>query len=110
MPLLFAHNTLILDANCVINLYASGQMGAILAAIPHSVTVATYVAEKEVLWIRGAADVDGRPSKEPILLQPFIDQGLLQLVTIDSDAEAEIFVTFASMIRGQGEAITGAIA
>jgi hypothetical protein len=110
MPLLYDHTTLILDADCVISLYASGQMGAVLAAIPRSITVATYVAEREALWIWGEPDSAGVRPQEPIQLQPFIDQGLLHLVKIDSDEEAEVFATFAAKIRGQGEAITGAIA
>ncbi|HMN28708.1 MAG TPA: hypothetical protein PKE45_11215 [Caldilineaceae bacterium] len=110
MSLLFAHDTLILDADCVISLYASGQMGEILAAIPRSITVTTYVAEREALWIWGEPDPAGVRPKHQIELQPFIDQGLLHLVQIDSEEEAEVFATFAAMIRGQGEAITGALA
>ena len=110
MSLLFAHDTLILDADCVISLYASGQMGEILAAIPRSMTVATYVAEREALWIWGEPDPAGVRPKDQIQLQPFVDRGLLHLVHIDSEEEAEVLATFAAMIRGQGEAITGAIA
>lgn len=110
MSLFFAHNTLILDADCVINLYASGQMGAVLATIPRAITVAAYVTDKEALYVWSQPDSPGEPNKEPIRLQPFIDQGLLQLVQINSEEEAEVTITFASMIRGQGEAITGAIA
>jgi len=110
MSLLYAHDTLILDANCVISLYASKQMANILAAIPKTITIAAYVSENEALWVYSEPDESGQRTKEPILLQPLIDTGLLHIVTIQSEDEAEIFATFAAMIRDQGEAITGAIA
>lgn len=110
MPFPISTNTLILDASCVISLYASRQMFHILDAIPRTVTVATYVAEKEVLNVYGDPGENGQPVRQPVDLRPFIDAGLLQLVSIDSEEEAETFATFASMIRDQGEAITGAIA
>lgn len=110
MSLLFAHDTLILDANCVIGLYASKQMAEILAAIPRTITVAAYVAEKETGWVYGELDEFGQRTREPINLQPIIDTELLQIVTIETENEAETFATFSAMIRDQGESITGAIA
>lgn len=106
----FAHNTLILDANSLICLYASQQIIPILKAIPKTIAVATYVTQKEALWIRGESSELGRDERESIQVQPLVDSGLLQIVTIDSEEEAEMFATFASQIRDQGEAITGAIA
>ncbi|RIK41792.1 MAG: hypothetical protein DCC55_10825 [Chloroflexi bacterium] len=110
MPLLFAHNTLILDANCVIGLYASRYMAEILDAIPPTVTIAAYVADNETDWIYGPLDESGQQIREPIDLQPVLDAGLLHIVTVESEDEAEALVTFSAMIRDQGEAVTGAIA
>lgn len=44
----FRHDSLILDACCVINLIVYGQVESILRSIPPQVAVAAYVAEKEV--------------------------------------------------------------
>jgi hypothetical protein len=102
MALLFVHDTLILDANCVIGLYASRQIAEILMAIPRTITVAAYVAEKETQWVYGEPNDSGQPIREPIVLKPLIDAGLLQIVTIESEGEAEAFATFSAMIRDQG--------
>ncbi len=110
MPLLFAHNVLILDANCVIGIYATRRMSEVLATIPRTVTIATYVFEKETQSIYGPLDEHGQRTKEPINLQPLVDAKLLRIVTIQSEAEAEIVVNLAGLIGDQGESITGAIA
>ncbi len=108
--IMFQHDTLILDASCVISLYATQRMGEILAALPPQVTVATYVAEREALYIRGAApEPDAPRPKLPIQLAPFIQQGLLRLVQPEGEKEAALITYLASQIRGQGEVVTGAI-
>src|SRR6266700_4130778 len=45
--LIFSQDCIILDACCVINLYASGQMGNILQSIAKVVAVAAYVRDEE---------------------------------------------------------------
>lgn len=116
MLLHFDHETLILDASCIICLYASGRMEEILALVPKPVAVADYVYEQEALWIYGGSDPVGKPIREPVVLQPFVDEGLLRIVTIETEAEAETLVSLAVHSRGgrgrqgQGELVTGAIA
>jgi hypothetical protein len=75
----FLHNGIILDACCVINLYASGQIRSILTAIPKSVAVAAYVRKREALYIysRSLGAKDMSSPKEKIDLQPLIDDNLL---------------------------------
>ena len=82
------HKCIILDACCVINLYASRHFGNILEAIPISVAVTTYVREKEALKVYG--DLKGHTlqrQEEQIDLQPFIDRRLMLLTSPDSEAE-----------------------
>ena len=110
MPLYFINDTLILDASCVITLYASQQMENILRSIPKAITVAAYVFDKEALFIRTEPDEYGKRGKEKIDLQSFINRGLIRIVDIQSEDEAEEFVTLATKKIAQGEAITGAIA
>lgn len=107
---IFEHKTIILDASCVISLYASEYMADILNAIPPNITVAVYVAKKEALFIRGEPDSQGLRPKIPIDLQPLVQKRLLTLVEEDSEAESIIHTNLSAQIRGQGEVITATIA
>lgn len=100
---------LILDASCLINLYASGKMEDILKAVPESVVVADYVLHQESLWIYDGPSEAVREKKRPIDLQPFVSSHLLQVVDIEFPEEANLFVEFATKMD-DGEALTGAIA
>lgn len=103
MTLPLKHDTLILDAACVINLYASGKMAEILGAVPAEITIAAYVAEKEALRIRGTEE------DQQIDLKPMVDDGLITIVTFDTEEEEETALSIAAVLD-QGEADTGAIA
>jgi hypothetical protein len=101
-----AHNCIILDACCIINFYASGRMGDILASIPPSVTVAAYVRYHEA---RAVYTADGSGAQEAIDLDPYVDQGLLRVVDLETAAENGNYINFAANLGDDGEAITGAI-
>ena len=64
MPLHFNHDTLIIDASCLINLYASNQLASILRSIPKTVAVAAYVADREALFIHSEINESGERTKE----------------------------------------------
>jgi hypothetical protein len=102
-----AHNYIILDACCIINFYASGRMGDILASIPRSVTVAAYVRYHEAQAVYTA---DGGGGQEAIDLDLYVDQGLLHIVDLETTAENANYINFAAYLGDDGEAITGAIA
>jgi hypothetical protein len=105
----FTQDCIILDACCIINLYASGEMESILKAISKSVAVAAYVRDHEALRILSGVDGAVTQRFEQIDLQPLIDCGLLVVVSPESEAENIAFVNFA-VVLDDGEAITGAIA
>lgn len=105
----FSHNYIILDACCIINLYASGEMRAILKAIPKSLSIATFVKEQEVLKIYSGPLDNVTASYETIDLQPFINEKLLVLAEIANESEEVFYVNLAQKLD-DGEAITGAIA
>ncbi|MCB9134266.1 MAG: hypothetical protein H6636_02500 [Anaerolineales bacterium] len=109
MSLKFSHDTLILDATCVISLYASGKIDQILKTIPPDITISAYVKDHEVLRIYDNA-LGHHLNFKKVDLNPLIKSNLITIVTIDTENEAEILATLASKIIGRGEAETGAIA
>ncbi len=108
MTLSMINEAIILDASCIINLYATDHIEAILQSIPQSITVAAYVFDKEALWIKEI--INGKPVRKPILLRPLVNSGLLTLVTISGEAESNLHVLLSGKIRDEGESQTGAIA
>lgn len=106
---IFPRQGIILDACCVINLFASGYMQSILEAIPSQVAVAAYVYEKEVLRVYSGPDGDVTREVQQVDLQPFADSGLLKVVAIDEEIE-KVVVNFSVARIDSGEAISAAIA
>lgn len=102
------HDRLILDACCVINLYASARMETILRAWPVAVAVADYVRDEEALMVREGPEGSDLPA-EPIDLRPLIAAGALDVASL-RDAEVETFVTLAAAFGDDGEAATAALA
>ena len=103
--LIFSHDCIILDACCIISLYASKRIEEILNTIPKSVCVAAYVKNEEVLK---TYDVSS-DTEEVVDLQSLIDRGVLILVELDLETEADTWVNLATVLD-DGEAVTGAIA
>jgi hypothetical protein len=84
-------------------------MREILEIIPKDVSVATYVRDYETLRIYSGSIDNVRETSEIIDLQPFVDDGLLLLVDIETEVEANTYINLAARLD-DGEAITGAIA
>lgn len=82
-------------------------MGDILASIPPSVTVAAYVQHHEA---RAVYTANGSGAQEAIDLEPYINQGLLRIVELETATEFSNYINFAASLGDDGEAITGAIA
>jgi len=85
-------------------------MGDILKSVRKSIAVAAYVRDVEALRIYGGPEDNIRLTDEKIDLQPLIDAGLLEVVSLSSEDEENTFIDFASILGDDGEAITGAIA
>ena len=107
--IMFSQDCLILDACCIINLYASGVMDTILRSITTSIAVAAYVRNKEALTIACESPGNTASQREAIALQPLITSGLLRVVAPETEEELSTLVNFAVHLD-DGEAITGAIA
>ena len=99
---------LLLDASCLLNLYATGRMMEIAAALPGRLAVVDYVMEREALYVR-ATGANAEEETVPVYLSPLIDEGLLQIMRLESPGEEASFVELAALLD-DGEAMTGAIA
>ena len=104
------HEFVILDACCVINLYATDRMNEILRVAPVQFAVASYVQKREALWVYNGKDTNGSILKQPIDLQRLVEDGLLEIVEPDIEVLSEQMVILASNDIPNGEMITGAIA
>lgn len=99
---------ILLDTCCLLNLYATGRSDDILRALPPRFAVAERVAD-EAIYVRRGGGGDDADEKEPIALQPLIAAGLLEVLTLETEAESASFVTFAAELD-DGEAMTCALA
>ena len=100
---------ILLDASCLLNIYATGRLRDIALALPYHLGVAEYVREREALyvWRRGAtANEDERV---PVDLTPLVDEGLVQVARLERPEEVFAFVDFAA-VMDDGEAVTIALA
>jgi predicted nucleic acid-binding protein len=101
------NSDLLLDACCLLNIYASGCVEAISEAMGCSFVIAEAVS-KEALYVRrggGGADASDR---EAVDLTALLTNKVLSIVTLDA-AELATFLSFASQVD-DGEAATCAIA
>ena len=57
---------LLLDASCLLNLYATGRMIEIVAALPWQVAVVDYVLEHEALYVRAIGANDEQDETVPV--------------------------------------------
>ena len=97
--------SIILDACCLLNLYASRQIEAILRVIP----VRFAAAAAEVLYVlHGGGGQDAR-KREQVDLQPLIRAGILDILSLETEMEKANFVRFAAELA-DGEAMTCALA
>jgi hypothetical protein len=99
----------VLDACSLVNLYATRRIAEILGAVPIDFCVCEYVLRNEATYILSSSPTDGAEAKEPIDLSAVIAKGLLDTVTLDSDAEAATYISL-SMEVDDGEAQTISVA
>lgn len=99
----------LLDASCLINLYATGRLRDIVLAQPYGVGVADYVLEQEALYVWHSISEEGREDRVLVDLTPFIREGIIHVLRVEHQEEEALFVNLASLVD-DGEAITAAIA
>lgn len=102
-------NSVLLDASCLINLYATGRLRDIALALPYPLGVSDYVVEKEALYVWRAGASTAEDERVPVDLEPLIEEGLIRVMRLETEDEERSFVDLASTMD-DGEAVTGAIA
>lgn len=107
--LLIPRGRLLLDASCLLNLYATGRMRDIATGVGYQLEVADYVLQYETLYVlqtnpEGTGDV-----RIPVDLDSLIGYGLLNVVELEREDVLSSFVRLASLVD-DGEAATGALA
>lgn len=104
----------ILDACCLINLFATGRTEEILQALSYRLAVARYVVEEEILEIAAegpdpsSASSEGRVSLHPLLAE-LVEKDVLEQLDLDSEEEQGELLRFATELD-DGEAHTCALA
>ena len=106
----------LLDACCLINLFASGSAEGILRALPCRWAVARYILEEEILEVEAEDEArsdgpwadKGRLPLRP-LLGGLLEKGILEALDIGSPEEEAELVRFAAELD-DGEAHTCALA
>jgi len=97
----------ILDACCLINLYATGRCAEILTVLPH-----TFAAGREALeeanYLARKLD-DGTYEREEIEWRPLTERKLITVLELGAETEEHLFVDL-SVTLDDGEAATLAIA
>lgn len=104
-----APESLILDASCLLNIYATGRLRDIALAQPYRLGVADYVLEREALYVWHSSSGERREKRVPVDLTPLIEDSIIDVWRLQNEEEETTFVNLASMVD-DGEAITAAIA
>lgn len=100
---------LLLDACCLINVFASGRMEAVLGLLPYRFATSELVAEREALSIRGAPQTGGEPERITLAPRDLERSGHLAVLPVASEREQTEFVRFAAELD-DGEASVCALA
>jgi len=98
----------IIDACSLINLYASNYFESILKCQSKQFLIVEQV-KNESFYIRKTSESVEDDNKEPIVLDPYVQSGVLQMVKLESQTEKTLFINLASQID-DGEAATFAVA
>jgi len=98
----------LLDACCLINLYATRIIERVLGAVPYQFAIVDIVTG-ESLFVRRGGTGDDAGERDAIPLHALLSQGVLREVTSSSPQEVSLFVQLAAQVD-DGEAMTCAIA
>src|SRR5512139_3626519 len=92
----------VVDACCLINLYAAGNLRELLHASGRHWNLPSAV-HAEALFLR-VEQPDGTVAREPVDLQPFLEAGVLTVCQAEAGPELDLYVVLAGRID-DGEAM-----
>ena len=101
------HSHLLLDACCLLNIFASGRGIDILKALPVQRVVTQIVCDDELKTLQS---LDAGKNEGAEQFQLALSQGWLTVVDFETEVEAESFVNYIAENLDDGEAATCAIA
>jgi hypothetical protein len=99
---------LLLDACCVLNLFATRHIEHILRTLQRHFAIAVAV-KAEAKWIYRGGSGEDALDRDTLDTEPLVAAGLLEVLSPETDAENEDYVAFAIILR-DGEAMTAALA
>ncbi len=100
---------LVLDASCLLNLYATGRLREIALAVAAQLKVADYVLEREALYTWHTDPSGIRVEAVPLDLTLLVKDGLIRVIQLDHPEEQSTFVALAALVD-DGESATAALA
>ena len=100
---------IVLDASCLLNLYASGKLKEIAETLTEPLVVADYVLYQEALFVRHKESDLDEEEKRPVDINPLVSAGLIKVISINSKVEQNTFIDLAVELD-DGEAITISLA
>ena len=100
---------LLLDASCLLNLYATGCLREIANTIDVQLQVADYVLEHEAIYTWVPDATSGQDEPVPVDVSSLIADDLIQVIGPENTAVQATFVELATLVD-DGEAVTGALA
>jgi hypothetical protein len=100
---------LFLDACCLIDLFATGHIAAVLEVLPPRFATSELVADREVLAIDGAPAPEGSEERIRVSPRSLETSGQLAILPLASEREQAEFVRFAGDLD-DGEASVCALA
>ena len=100
---------IILDASCLLNLYASGRLKEIAESMPEPLVISDYVLQREALFIRYKESDQDEEERKSVDISPLVVDGLIEIISINNEEEQETFIDLATELD-DGEAVTIALA
>jgi len=100
---------ILLDACCLINLFASAHVEDILSTIPAPFGVAAAVRREALYILSEHVDEEPLNEPEPVSVEPLVASGLLTILHPESEQEEATYIDFAADLD-DGEAMTCALA
>jgi hypothetical protein len=102
-------NLLLLDACCIINIFATGRVPEILQCLPYDLATSRTIVDNEIIAVAHPTGPNAPMMREVVHRSRLEELAALKVVDFASDQELASFVTFAAHLD-DGEASVCALA